>query len=79
MWKNRLFGGVVLATMLAATAMLATSATATPTKKQETVKLGFITKFPVDFFFTLENAAKKWDKAQPGREGALRPGQERHG
>ena len=39
---------------------------ATPTKKQEAVKLGFITKFPVDFFFTLENAAKKWDKAQPG-------------
>jgi ribose transport system substrate-binding protein len=66
MWKNRLFGGVVLATVLAATALLATSATATPTKKQETVKLGFITKFPVDFFFTLENAAKKWDKAQPG-------------
>jgi simple sugar transport system substrate-binding protein len=66
MWKNRLFGSVVLATVLAATAMLATSATATPTKKQETVKLGFITKFPVDFFFTLENAAKKWDKAQPG-------------
>jgi ABC-type sugar transport system substrate-binding protein len=66
MWKNRLFGGVVLAIMLAATAMLATSATATPTRKQETVKLGFITKFPVDFFFTLENAAKKWDKAQPG-------------
>jgi simple sugar transport system substrate-binding protein len=55
-----------LATVLAATAFLATSATATPTKKQETVKLGFITKFPVDFFFTLENAAKKWDKAQPG-------------
>ena len=60
MWKNRLFGGVVLATVLAATALLAASATATPTRKQETVKLGFITKFPVDFFFTLENAAKKW-------------------
>jgi ABC-type sugar transport system substrate-binding protein len=66
MWKNRLFGGVVLAIVLAATAMLATTATATPNKHQETVKLGFITKFPVDFFFTLENAAKKWDKAQPG-------------
>ena len=66
MWKNRLFGGVVLAIVLAATAMLATTATAKPNQKQETVKLGFITKFPVDFFFTLENAAKKWDKAQPG-------------
>ena len=30
------------------------------------MKLGFITKFPVDFFFTLENAAKKWDAATPG-------------
>ena len=66
MWKNRLFGGVVLAIVLAATAMLATTATAKTNQKQETVKLGFITKFPVDFFFTLENAAKKWDKAQPG-------------
>src|SRR4249919_3934494 len=66
MWKNRLFGGVVLATVLAATALLATSATATPTKKQETVKLGFITKFPVDFYFTLVDAAKAWDKATPG-------------
>ena len=35
MWKNRLFGGVVLATVLAATAVLATTATATPTKKQD--------------------------------------------
>ncbi len=32
----------------------------------DTVKLGFITKFPVDFYFTLVNAAKKWDKATPG-------------
>jgi ABC-type sugar transport system substrate-binding protein len=66
MWNNKLFCGAVFAAVLAATAMLATSATATPSKTQETVKLGFITKFPVDFFFTLENAAKKWDKAQPG-------------
>ena len=60
--------------------LLAASATAKPTQQtQQTVKLGFITKFPVDFFFTLENAAKKWDKAHPGRKGDLRPGQERHG
>ena len=32
----------------------------------DAVKLGFITKFPVDFYFTLVNAAKKWDKATPG-------------
>jgi ABC-type sugar transport system substrate-binding protein len=66
MWKNRLLGGAVLATALVATALLAGSATAKPSKQAATVKLGFITKFPVDFFFTLENAAKKWDKAQPG-------------
>ena len=30
------------------------------------MKLGFITKFPVDFFFTLVNASKAWDKATPG-------------
>lgn len=38
-----------------------------PTKptgsKAALIKLGFVTKFPVDFFFTLQNAAKKWDKA----------------
>jgi simple sugar transport system substrate-binding protein len=39
---------------------------AAPQAKAETVKLGFITKFPVDFFFVLQNAAKKWDKAQKG-------------
>ena len=32
------------------------------------VKLGVITKFPVDFFFEIENAAKEWDKSQPGYE-----------
>ena len=37
-------------------------------KKAGDVKLGFITKFPVDFYFTLVNAAKKWDKATPGAE-----------
>ena len=48
------------------TALLAATAIAKPSKEQQTVKLGFITKFPVDFFFTLENAAKKWDAATPG-------------
>ena len=49
-----------------ASALLAGSASAKPTAQEATVKLGFITKFPVDFFFTLQNAAKKWDKATPG-------------
>lgn len=30
------------------------------------IKLGMITKFPVGFYFTLQNGAKKFDKATPG-------------
>jgi simple sugar transport system substrate-binding protein len=67
MLKNRLFAGAVFATVLVATAALAATAVAKPAKEEAgPVKLGFITKFPVDFFFTLENAAKKWDAATPG-------------
>ena len=44
----------------------------------DVVKLGFVTKFPVDFFFTLENAAKAWDEAHPGGRGAVRTGPGRH-
>jgi ABC-type sugar transport system substrate-binding protein len=33
-----------------------------------TVKIGFITKFPVDFYDTMVDAAKKWDAAEPGAE-----------
>jgi ABC-type sugar transport system substrate-binding protein len=67
MSKTRLLGGAVIATVLAAS-LLATSvaATAKPTRKAEAIKLGFITKFPVDFYFLLVNASKKWDKATPG-------------
>jgi simple sugar transport system substrate-binding protein len=32
------------------------------------IKLGLITKFPVDFFFTIENAAKEWAAAHPDVE-----------
>ena len=46
-----------------------------PAKQQGAVKLGFITKFPVDFYFTLQAAAKKWDKATPGRDRRVRAGQ----
>ena len=66
MSKNKLFAGAVFATVLVLTAVLAATAAAKPSKQEATVKLGFITKFPVDFFFTLENAAKKWDAATPG-------------
>src|SRR3954447_21803632 len=34
----------------------------------DTVKLGFITKFPVPFFATMENAAKEYAAAHPGVE-----------
>ncbi len=39
------------------------------------MKLGFVTKFPVDFFFTLENAAKAWDEAHPEAEVLFAQGQ----
>jgi simple sugar transport system substrate-binding protein len=32
------------------------------------VKIGLITKFPVDFFYTIENAAKDWAAAHPDVE-----------
>jgi ribose transport system substrate-binding protein len=35
---------------------------------KEPVKFGLITKFPVDFFFLMEDAAKGWAKAHPGYE-----------
>jgi simple sugar transport system substrate-binding protein len=60
---------LALLVSVAAVAGFASRASAKPAAKQSntaTIKLGFITKFPVDFFFTLQNAAKKWDKAQPG-------------
>src|SRR5512134_90392 len=41
----------------------------------DSVKLGFVTKFPVDFFFTLENAAKAWDEAHPEAEVLFAQGQ----
>jgi ABC-type sugar transport system substrate-binding protein len=67
MSKKRLFYGAAVVAVLAAVTMLATTtASAKPARTQATIKLGFITKFPVDFYFTLVNAAKKWDKATPG-------------
>ena len=67
MFRNRYAGGILLLCALTVGALLAGSATAKPNKQQaKPIKLGFVTKFPVDFFFTLQNAAKKWDKAHPG-------------
>jgi ribose transport system substrate-binding protein len=57
---------LALVTALAVVAVWASGAPAkpaAPASSATTIKLGFVTKFPVDFFFTLQNAAKKWDKA----------------
>ena len=66
MSKTRAVPVLVLVTALAAVAIWASGAPAKPAttaSSATTIKLGFITKFPVDFFFTLQNAAKTWDKA----------------
>ena len=66
MSKTRLVSTLVLLASLAVAAVTASGVSARPTAPQATVKLGFITKFPVDFFFVLQNAAKRWDAATPG-------------
>src|SRR5690349_12857216 len=43
-------------------------ATVTPALAQDPVKIGFITKFPVPFFATMEDAAKAYAAANPGVE-----------
>jgi simple sugar transport system substrate-binding protein len=43
-------------------------ACAGPAAAGETIKIGFITKFPVPFFATMEDAAKAYAKAHPGVE-----------
>ena len=43
-------------------------AVAAPTWAADPVKIGFITKFPVPFFATMENAAKDYAAANPGIE-----------
>jgi ABC-type sugar transport system substrate-binding protein len=67
MSNKRILCGAVLVAAITTASVLTMGASAAPAKHQTTpVKLGFITKFPVDFYFTLVNAAKKWDKATPG-------------
>jgi simple sugar transport system substrate-binding protein len=66
MSKKRLVAVLMVVASLGAIAVLTSGASAkpaTPQASQAPVKLGFITKFPVDFFFVLQDAAKKWDKA----------------
>jgi ABC-type sugar transport system substrate-binding protein len=51
------------ATPAATEASTAPSTEASPAA--EKIKIGLITKFPVDFFFTIENAAKEWAASHP--------------
>jgi ABC-type sugar transport system substrate-binding protein len=67
MSKTRLAAGMVLVLVAVTIAAVASvGATAKPTARQGTVKLGFITKFPVSFYFTLVDGAKSWAKTHPG-------------
>lgn len=52
-----LLGGLALVAMIAV-----------PAIAEDAVKIGFITKFPVPFFATMENAAKAYAEANPGVE-----------
>ena len=47
---------------------LALAAAIAPASAADNVKIGFITKFPVPFFATMENAAKAYAAAHPGVE-----------
>jgi simple sugar transport system substrate-binding protein len=48
--------------------MALVAGTTGPASAADTVKIGFITKFPVPFFATMENAAKDYAAANPGVE-----------
>jgi ribose transport system substrate-binding protein len=62
---SKRFAALGCAVLLAITitAGASVTASATPAHSQGKVKLGFITKFPVDFFFTLVGGAKTWQKS----------------
>jgi ABC-type sugar transport system substrate-binding protein len=66
MSKSRLVLGACLGALATVVAVWAGSATATTRAKAAPIKLGMITKFPVGFYFTLQDGAKEWDKAHAG-------------
>jgi ribose transport system substrate-binding protein len=64
MSKKRLAAVTGLVVIMASAAAVASvTASARPVHAQGSVKLGFITKFPVDFYFTLVGGAKSWQKS----------------
>ncbi|RNM12977.1 sugar ABC transporter substrate-binding protein [Nocardioides pocheonensis] len=65
----------LLATALLSAALLVagcsngdSNKTGSTSSGSKVVKIGFITKFPVDFYDTMVDAAKAWDKSEPGAE-----------
>jgi simple sugar transport system substrate-binding protein len=48
--------------------MALAAVSAGPSLAADAIKIGFITKFPVPFFATMENAAKEYAAANPGVE-----------
>ena len=63
MTKKRLAAVTLLVLVLTSAAAVASvTASAQARKTQGSVKLGFITKFPVDFYFILVGGAKSWQK-----------------
>ncbi len=75
MSKTLRWAALAMGTAMAVAPTAAMAQSDDPGATGEVVKLGFITKFPVDFFFTLENAAKAWDEAHPEAEVLFAQGQ----
>ena len=65
MSKKRLAAGAALVCLVASRCCGRIGRERRAGKAQEPVKLGFITKFPVDFYFTLVGGAKSWQKTHP--------------
>lgn len=64
---------LVATSMLSAALLVAGCSNSNPQQSAgssggDVIKIGFITKFPVDFYDTMVDAAKAWDKAEPGAE-----------
>ena len=76
MWKNRLFAGAVFATVLAASAVLAATAAATPSK-QASAGYGQARlhhQVPGGLLLHPRERRQEVGQGDPGREGDLRPG-----
>jgi len=75
MKKQHWMTTLAVALALSVLPLAASAQSEEPGDSADVVKLGFVTKFPVDFFFVLENAAKAWDEAHPQAEVLFAQGQ----